>query len=450
MKTRAAHTLILPLTATLFLLLATSAAAQNHTLADFPTDEAYIRYLGNEPASFAADWTNDYNGVTHDDDHWYFASVDMIFRIHVGARLDRDMDIPGVPRVSLQQHPETSDYNHLGDISWYRHDGQGYVLAPLDQGPPGAAPLLAIYRGNDSLDLVHVIEFPGQLNGSGNGSAAFAAVDSLGRIYSVGRGRCSTANGGDAVACLRRYEIADTSGNPVGWDAVGSVAVDGLRLVLDAEVPLRDAQGGQILLRGWQGAVVAPSDRVIYITNGWNCDSDNLGLHAFDLETGRELARSGMTRESLFRFQFNCQSVGDTAGLQEPEGLTIWDLDGVHNSYHDLRGQLHVLMLDNDLHGNDHAYFKHYTNRLFVDPSRSSGNGRIGSPYGSLDEAFVQRSCVPPLYGDNPPPCIERPAPWSGSSLVLAPGDYDDALSGPDMEGHPITVLGNGTANFGN
>jgi hypothetical protein len=354
-----------------------------------------------------------------------------------------------VPRTSIKQRPETSDYNHLGDISWYQHAGQGYVLAALDKGPADAAPLLAIYQGDDSLELVHAIEFPDQLNGSGDGAAAFAAVDSEGRIYSVGRGRCSAAKGGDNVSCLRRYKLADATGNEIGWDAVGVVAVDGLTLILDGEVQLRDSQGSQMLLQGWQGAVISPSDRVIYITNGWNCGSANRGLHAFDLQTGRELARSSVSHLSLFRFQFNCQTVGDNAGLQEPEGLTIWDLDGVHNSYHDLRGQLHVLMLDNDLFGNDHAYFKHYTNRLFVDPARSSGNGRIGSPYGSLDEAFVQRSCFPPAYGV-PPPCIERPAPWSGSTLVLAPGNYENDLSDPDLEGHPITVLGNGTASFGN
>jgi hypothetical protein len=427
-------------------LFAGVAAAQTHTLGEFPTDEAYIRYLGNTPGSFAADWTTDMNGVTHDDTHWYFGGKDSLHRVPLSERIDRDLAVAGVPHVSIRDLTALTGYGHLGDISWYRHAGTGYVLVPVDDGPDGAPPKLAIFRGDDSLALLHVLDIPGQMRGS-KGSAAFAAVDGAGRVYSVGSGACSTCPGGGPCSCLRRYTL--------DWSRVGSAAVYGISLAFESEIPLRDAAGQPIQLTGWQGAVIAPSDRIVYVSNGYNCNTVNRGLHAFDLQTGRELARSGIRAYSLFRFQFDCElfdpaisTIDGKPGNQEPEGLTIWDLDDVPNR-HGIRGQLHVLLLDNDLVGNDHAFFKHYTGKLFVDPTGSStGTGRIDDPYASLDEALLERSC-PRLAIAPAPPCVERPAAWSGSTLVLAPGSYPDDLTDPRLERHAITVRGSGGAEFG-
>jgi hypothetical protein len=286
--------------------------------------------------------------------------------------------------------------------------------------------------------------FPGQVDGGGKGAAAFVEVDEEGRIYSVGGGLCSSCPGGVPCSCLRRYRL------DAGWDAVGTVPVDALSLVFDGEVPLKDAHGAPILLKNFQGAAFAPSRRVLYVSNGYDCDTVNPGLHAFDLQTGRELARSGKLANSLFWFAFDC-----TLMNQEPEGMTVWDLDDVPNP-HGIQGQLHVLLLDNDvdtyLGGQDHAYFKHYTGKLHVDGARSSGDGRLSSPYGSLGEALVERDCTWNAYQiprPPPPPCVERPAAWSGSTLVLAPGSYPDDLTDPRLERHAITVRGSGGAEFG-
>ena len=46
-----------------------------------------------------------------------------------------------------------------------------------------------------------------------------------------------------------------------------------------------------------------------------------------------------------------------SARPEEPEGITLWNLDG--RGAPGVSGQLHVLMLDNDSNGDD-IYVKHY------------------------------------------------------------------------------------------
>src|SRR4030095_2699791 len=61
-----------------------------------------------------------------------------------------------------------------------------------------------------------------------------------------------------------------------------------------------------------------------------------------------------------FAYEFN------TTNLEEPEGLTFWDLDADGRAP-GLRGQLHVVLLDNDITNDDDAYVKHY--RLSLEDS---------------------------------------------------------------------------------
>ncbi len=109
-------------------------------------------------------------------------------------------------------------------------------------------------------------------------------------------------------------------------------------------------------------------------------------------------------------------------------------------------------MLNNDLDRSDHADFRHYTGKVFFDPSSSDDyrDGSFERPYRSLAEALVERSCDPSHLPDFVfPDCVLYPAPWSGSTLMLAQGRYADSLSLPGLVGHPIRAHGNGGAKFG-
>ena len=68
----------------------------------------------------------------------------------------------------------------------------------------------------------------------------------------------------------------------------------------------------------------------------------------------RKLSRLCKSNQNTgFKYKF------DTLG-QEPEGLTWWDLDKDYRAPAKERGQLHVILLDNDPGGTDDLVFKHF------------------------------------------------------------------------------------------
>ena len=93
---------------------------------------------------------------------------------------------------------------------------------------------------------------------------------------------------------------------------------------------------------------------------------------------------------------------------EEPEGLTLWDLD--NGQAPGIRGQLHVLLLNNDEPDPDNVSLKHYTNTLHVDGSVSdSGNGTFNSPYKTVETALL--------------------AAWDGSRISTKAGAYPTNLT---------------------
>ena len=72
-----------------------------------------------------------------------------------------------------------------------------------------------------------------------------------------------------------------------------------------------------------------------------------------DLHTGVRIARSCQGGENcLFRYEFDLCSSGVGESNHEPEGLTIWDLDGLvldGQVADEIEGQLHILLLNNDI-----------------------------------------------------------------------------------------------------
>src|SRR4030095_5088804 len=88
--------------------------------------------------------------------------------------------------------------------------------------------------------------------------------------------------------------------------------------------------------------------------SGGGEEEDSFGLHAFNIATGQRILRSCQSR-CVFRFQFNSCSLGYPD--EEPEGIPFWDLD--NGAAPGVGGQLHTILLDNDL-GTSDVYLKHY------------------------------------------------------------------------------------------
>jgi hypothetical protein len=122
-------------------------------------------------------------------------------------------------------------------------------------------------------------------------------------------------------------------------------------------------------MESMQGGVFSPSGDLLYLTSGfWDGHRINDGINVLETRDWTRLRRSsngGMPFEYRFKAGYPYSN--------EPEGITIWDLDdgkapGIGG------GQLHVLMLDNDLEefgDDDGVYLRHYTESIYVNAAYS-------------------------------------------------------------------------------
>jgi FlgD Ig-like domain/HYR domain len=303
---------------------------QANAVATFCTPQ----YLGNYPREAEKDWTDDCQGITHDDTHWYINQRRTLFRIPVERNLWQDQKgAPGVTYRNLQDIPELDGYDHMGGSASYNYNGTWYILVPVDNGPGDA--LCAVFRADASLAVVGTATIPGQAEGAG-----WFAVGPDGYVY----GSVSFPTE------LRRYSM--------NWSTIESGPV----LTFVDTIPLTDENGDPYQLFHMQGGAIPPDNSVIFIANGLgDCllsgggtESDSFGMHAFDLATGQRITRSCQSG-CAWRFEFNSCAWGYPD--EEPEGITFWDLD--NGAAPGIRGQLHAILLDNDL-GISDVFLKHY------------------------------------------------------------------------------------------
>ena len=122
---------------------------------------------------------------------------------------------------------------------------------------------------------------------------------------------------------------------------------------------------------GCAGRRVFDDFRLLYFSNGYgDLDEATWGIHVFEpsLGTGAECGAAGeplhgrapdrALAQRFRRVRLRIQRHATTY-REEPEGLTFWDLDADGRAP-GLRGQLHAVLLDNDLLTADDVYVKHY------------------------------------------------------------------------------------------
>jgi len=210
-------------------------------------------------------------------------------------------------------------------------------------------------------------------------------VDASGVVYS---------SGSHDVASVNRYTV--------DWDALENSAF--LPTTPISPIPLWDETNPSLELDRLQAGVLSPTGRLLYLVAGY-CDT-NLptdGIHVFDLPSGRRVRRS-TNGHGYFNYEFHPVEYDE-----EPEGLTIWDLDG--SNLPGISGQLHVLMLDNDNEtlGDDDVYLKHYTHTITVDRSYvGPEEGTPQKPFNTVTEAHTLA--------------------WDGANIAIRTGSYPETL----------------------
>lgn len=364
--------------------------------------EAYYLFTGEFPHNEGTIYSHNFQGLTHDDNNWFLStnsdgnSHPTLFKVpvqydlrHVSA--DLPDQYPGVIRRSLHDdlpsHLVNYDkYHHFGDISYYEFNNTGFVLVPTESSVTLDAVFL--FRASD-LQYIGRLLVPSEparpswwncndTSGPPGRALGWVAVDSAGFLYASG----------DCVNTIHKYSV-NWENVPGAW--TGSEYI--VTLVPAADITVLDESGSPLQLGHTQGGVFSESGRLFYILVGQIHDHEvNEGINVFDTTTWKRIRRSDNQSkpDDLFDYNFDPGS----PYYEEPEGITIWDLDDGRAP--NIRGQLHVGKADWEINGYD-IYMDHYTNVIRVVPpntvnwanSLAWDGARIELPAGDYPETIT-------------------------------------------------------------
>jgi hypothetical protein len=356
--------------------------------------EAYYNYLENYPEDKSTEWSESVNGVTHDDYNWFISQEKNIWKIPVTHNLSSvSNDDEGVIEKELDDSDYSKlkgdGYDHFGDLEWYEFEDQGYLFVPAEGKDNPEVGAIAIFNADNLQYMHHDYLMDGE--NILQSRAAWCAVDRQGFVYSSGRD----------VGFINKYRIE--------WNLLKKKVRPWLEKV--ASISLLSEEGSQVYITYVQGGVISPSG-LLYLVAGYSEQKDSKstwGIHVFNLSTGRRVQRS-TNGYGYFNYAFDPGRIGLSGDwdFQEPEGITIWDLDDGRAP--EIRGQLHVFVLDNELN-TDHIYFKHYTGIIYVDYSYSGDEqrGRPSEPFKTVSEANT--------------------VAWDGAHIVISAGSYPEKLT---------------------
>jgi hypothetical protein len=305
-------------------------------------------YINNYPKDREPGWSDNLQGVANDESNWFFTQDARLWKFPVEYDLNRKISLPpfvsykdihkflpkGVHMVGV---PDQLDgYNHFGDLDYY----QGYLFAPIYKKGSKKTPYIIVFRASD---LSYVSSAPIKP------FAGWCAINPLNGLLYTSESEVRT-HGSDYR--IYRYEI--------DFDKLRAKRMDFLKEYTRDRFSLSDEKGNPITLKSMQGGVFSKTG-CFYTVNGYCEDTagSETGIMVFDSRTGRRISRSKNGGNAPFNFEFHpgpkhvCK--------EEPEGITIWDVDVLKQRPPGISGQLHVIMIDNwPYTSDDDLYFKHY------------------------------------------------------------------------------------------
>ncbi len=293
-------------------------------------------FIGDYPSSQETGWSEELQGVAHDDQHWFFTQEDRLLKIPVdfdlNTGIDRDSPPPGVLSVPIPPEMAGLGYTHLGDLDHYA----GLLFIPVESDDKSA---IAVFRASD-LSLVTFSEVP-------QDRAAWVAVNpAQGLLYTSGK-NVSSEPYAEGAGPIHRYRFdLEALRRIVGTDLSVSflTSLDFFDLSTGTDQPVR--------LYTMQGGVFSPLGDLSLVSSP-NLPVDPGGITVWD-PSGKLIKRSE-NGEGAFNFEFH----PDALIREEPEGIDWWDRDTGPASPR-ISGQLHVILLDNDVFSADDIIFKHY------------------------------------------------------------------------------------------
>jgi hypothetical protein len=286
-------------------------------------DSAHLAEVGTYPSGREYNWTDNLQGIASDGTWWYISANNNRARgprntakLYRAAPQSIGRDIG--PSIKPLSHAGLEGCSHIGDVDY--HADAIYVA--IDGCRDGNAKV-GVFR-RETLAYQGAFDLPGL---SRAGGVAFNPKD--GRLYALNR----TLDG------LRLYDVTGS----------GSA----FRADFAREIPLLDQRGKRLRGNRNQGLKFSARGRVYIVFD--HIDFAKAGVYGFAV--GPRAARLSMfvpVRHGCAG-ALTCNKSGGVYLGDELEGLLIERI--AEGPY---KGDLHVLMIDNDV-GKDDVYFRHYT-----------------------------------------------------------------------------------------
>jgi hypothetical protein len=351
-------------------------------------------YLGNAPGgNDKPDWSEQAQGVANDGEYWFFTHEKKLFKYAANWREVDGDDIDKIDSTGFPPEMSSRGMDHFGDLDHYG----GYLFVPLEDNKPKYSPnnpaadingfvhaspytIIAVFRASDLafVDWMDVTEYQRKLG--------WVAIDPVERIL------YSTESTLDANTPLVRYTVV--------LENIGNEDEDFL-IALDQDendIPIYLVESNGLPLIGkytyMQGGVFSPWGD-LYLSVGKAGDSaDNVhgGIHLFrrteDGSTFKRIHSSVNLNDAapgihMFAYEYHPQN-NTFGGLgEEPEGIDWWNRDNISGSRYS--GQLHAILLDNQLGVDDRIWLKHYR----VDYSCVKDNDSDGDGVSDGDEVYL-------------------------------------------------------------
>jgi len=335
--------------------------------ADFIPDlPSGYRYLGDYPSDDENGFSEELQGMAHDENNWYFSTKSDIWKIpkyyyNLGEVWGEDHE-KGIFKISIYDTYLSEPgygYNHFGDIDYIPvSENSGYIIAPVDDSPGhNIVPMIAFFYTDASGGPIEFIGSGHLWEQEWKKEASWCAYNPLdGLIYSSGSIKNNQARS------IKKYSFSFSDNSYVYLQGQGQLFVqDGS--YWPRRLP-RD-ENGEIFLESVQGGVFSQNGNLYLVTGYYdeNCinGEPEKGIWVFELNDNNTNAylRSASCINDGCPFYFDYDSSCTSA--EEAEGIDIWDLDNdTALNIIGIVGQLHVIILNNDA-VRDNWYLKHYT-----------------------------------------------------------------------------------------
>ena len=293
------------------------------------------QFINDYPRDKENHFSEEIQGVCHDDKYWFFTQDGSIWKIPVGQDLNQDFKSKS---DKSKEVIKVTPGGHLGDMDYY----ENYLFIADHVAEDDT--YISVYRAGD-LSYVNrqAMRYYRGKRGANFHSIGWCAIN---------KGFLYTSESQVGIHCdpIYIYKI-DLNALEAGKDF----------LVFWSEIHLYDETGHRIELKDMQGGCFDDQDR-LHIANGFYKNSGRseqgitvVPVPATPYKGGNYLVKRIAKSQQHGGFQYEFDSYGE-----EPEGLTWWDLDG-DTKAPGFEGKLHVILLNNDIGSKDNFWFKHYS-----------------------------------------------------------------------------------------